>query len=174
MKTWKLTLEYDGTKYSGWQEQNNARTVAGALRAAVEDTLGTPIELMGAGRTEFAMSLFGRAYGQKISGRVWLEGKPVDLSSVRAAIDAGLAYVTEDRKLDMMTGRENWFTREGPAAPGFTGYEVLPELTTRTIAYVNEHAAAANAATSPPADVPAYAAGASPASRSPLRKPVCP
>jgi len=54
--------------------------------------------LMGAGRTEFAMSLFGRAYGQKISGRVWLEGKPVDLSSVRAAIDAGLAYVTEDRK----------------------------------------------------------------------------
>ena len=45
MKTWKLTLEYDGTKYSGWQEQNNARTVAGALRAAVEDTLGTPIEL---------------------------------------------------------------------------------------------------------------------------------
>ena len=54
--------------------------------------------LMGAGRTEFAMSLFGRAYGQKISGRVWLEGKPVDLSSVRAAIEAGLAYVTEDRK----------------------------------------------------------------------------
>lgn len=54
--------------------------------------------LMGAGRTEFAMSLFGRSYGQKISGRVWLEGKPVDLSSVRKAIDAGLAYVTEDRK----------------------------------------------------------------------------
>ncbi|TAJ28918.1 multiple monosaccharide ABC transporter ATP-binding protein [Bosea sp. (in: a-proteobacteria)] len=54
--------------------------------------------LMGAGRTEFAMSLFGRSYGQKISGRVWLEGKPVELSSVRRAIDAGLAYVTEDRK----------------------------------------------------------------------------
>lgn len=54
--------------------------------------------LMGAGRTEFAMSLFGRSYGQKIGGRVWLEGKPVDLSSVRKAIDAGLAYVTEDRK----------------------------------------------------------------------------
>ncbi|MBS9477151.1 sugar ABC transporter ATP-binding protein [Ancylobacter sp. VKM B-3255] len=54
--------------------------------------------LMGAGRTEFAMSVFGRSWGQKISGRAELEGREVDLSSVRRAIDAGLAYVTEDRK----------------------------------------------------------------------------
>jgi putative multiple sugar transport system ATP-binding protein len=44
------------------------------------------------------MSLFGRAWGDRISGRVWLDGKEVNLSSVAAAIDAGLAYVTEDRK----------------------------------------------------------------------------
>jgi putative multiple sugar transport system ATP-binding protein len=54
--------------------------------------------LMGAGRTEFAMSIFGRAWGTHISGRVQLEGRDVDLSSVPAAIAAGLAYVTEDRK----------------------------------------------------------------------------
>src|SRR5206468_3169486 len=54
--------------------------------------------LMGAGRTEFAMSLFGRTWGYNISGRVRLDGREVDLSSVPAAIDAGLAYVTEDRK----------------------------------------------------------------------------
>jgi putative multiple sugar transport system ATP-binding protein len=54
--------------------------------------------LMGAGRTEFAMSLFGRAWGKNIRGRVRLDGRAVDLSSVPAAIDAGLAYVTEDRK----------------------------------------------------------------------------
>src|SRR6476659_1784358 len=54
--------------------------------------------LMGAGRTEFAMSLFGRSWGYNISGRVRLDGREVDLSSVAAAIDAGLAYVTEDRK----------------------------------------------------------------------------
>jgi putative multiple sugar transport system ATP-binding protein len=53
---------------------------------------------MGAGRTEFAMSLFGRSWGYNISGRVWLDGRAVDFSSVPAAIDAGLAYVTEDRK----------------------------------------------------------------------------
>src|SRR5256885_703668 len=54
--------------------------------------------LMGAGRTEFAMSLFGRAWGGRISGRVWLDGQEVYLSDVAAAIGAGLAYVTEDRK----------------------------------------------------------------------------
>ena len=54
--------------------------------------------LMGAGRTEFAMSLFGRAWGHQSAAGVWLDGREVDLSSVAAAIDAGLAYVTEDRK----------------------------------------------------------------------------
>jgi putative multiple sugar transport system ATP-binding protein len=54
--------------------------------------------LMGAGRTEFAMSLFGRSWGTHISGRIRLEGREVALPSVAAAIDAGLAYVTEDRK----------------------------------------------------------------------------
>ena len=54
--------------------------------------------LMGAGRTEFAMSLFGRAWGTGISGRITFDGREVELSSVPAAIDAGLAYVTEDRK----------------------------------------------------------------------------
>jgi putative multiple sugar transport system ATP-binding protein len=54
--------------------------------------------LMGAGRTEFAMSLFGRSWGYDISGRIWLDGSEVVLESVPAAIDAGLAYVTEDRK----------------------------------------------------------------------------
>ncbi|MBL8792041.1 MAG: sugar ABC transporter ATP-binding protein [Rhizobiales bacterium] len=54
--------------------------------------------LMGAGRTEFAMSLFGRAYGTKITGEVFMHGKPVDVSTIPRAKEAGLAYVTEDRK----------------------------------------------------------------------------
>ncbi|ACB96634.1 multiple monosaccharide ABC transporter ATP-binding protein [Beijerinckia indica] len=54
--------------------------------------------LMGAGRTEFAMSVFGRSWGQKITGRAVLNGREVDLSTVSRAINAGLAYVTEDRK----------------------------------------------------------------------------
>jgi putative multiple sugar transport system ATP-binding protein len=54
--------------------------------------------LMGAGRTELAMSLFGRTYGQKISGSVKMCGRPVDVSTVGRVIDSGIAYVTEDRK----------------------------------------------------------------------------
>ncbi|WP_417259654.1 multiple monosaccharide ABC transporter ATP-binding protein [Celeribacter sp.] len=54
--------------------------------------------LMGSGRTELAMSVFGKSYGRNISGTVKLHGTPVDVSKVDRAIDAGLAYVTEDRK----------------------------------------------------------------------------
>ncbi|SOE99554.1 ABC-type sugar transport system, ATPase component [Burkholderia sp. OK233] len=54
--------------------------------------------LMGSGRTELAMSVFGGTYGQDINGQVLMHGKQVDVSSVQKAIKAGIAYVTEDRK----------------------------------------------------------------------------
>lgn len=54
--------------------------------------------LMGAGRTEFAMSLFGRSYGQKISGEIKIHGKVVHIKNVRDAINHKLAYTSEDRK----------------------------------------------------------------------------
>ncbi len=56
--------------------------------------------LMGSGRTELAMSIFGKSYGTDISGELYLDGKLVDLKNVRDAIDNKLAYVTEDRKGD--------------------------------------------------------------------------
>ncbi|MBQ0942834.1 sugar ABC transporter ATP-binding protein [Ideonella sp. 4Y16] len=54
--------------------------------------------LMGAGRTELAMSVFGRSWGRWRGGQALVGGQPVDLSSVPRAIAAGIAYVTEDRK----------------------------------------------------------------------------
>ena len=54
--------------------------------------------LMGAGRTELAMSLFGRSYGSNISGSVKINGEEVQLKNVKQAIEKKLAYVTEDRK----------------------------------------------------------------------------
>jgi tRNA pseudouridine38-40 synthase len=50
--TWKLIIEYDGTRYSGWQEQKNARTVAGEIRLASEQYLQAEVELQGSGRTD--------------------------------------------------------------------------------------------------------------------------
>lgn len=54
--------------------------------------------LMGAGRTEFAMSLFGHSYGQKISGEVFMHGQKVSTKTVKDAINNKIAYTSEDRK----------------------------------------------------------------------------
>lgn len=54
--------------------------------------------LMGAGRTELAMSIFGRAYGTRISGKAYRNGKEIDISTIDKAIANGIAYATEDRK----------------------------------------------------------------------------
>ncbi|MFG1688537.1 multiple monosaccharide ABC transporter ATP-binding protein [Nonomuraea sp. NPDC049269] len=54
--------------------------------------------LMGAGRTELAMSVFGRAYGTDISGRIYKDGRQIEIRSVQDAIRHGIAYATEDRK----------------------------------------------------------------------------
>ncbi len=56
--------------------------------------------LIGAGRTELCQSVFGKAYGTRISGQLFKDGKEIHLNSVSEAVDAGLAYVTEDRKGD--------------------------------------------------------------------------
>ena len=56
--------------------------------------------LQGAGRTELAMSLFGKSYGSRISGQEFINGKEVHLKNEKDAIKHGLAYVTEDRKVN--------------------------------------------------------------------------
>ena len=54
--------------------------------------------IMGAGRTEFARSLFGHSYGTRISGKVYKNGQEIKVRTISEAIDNGLAYATEDRK----------------------------------------------------------------------------
>ncbi|HTG35421.1 MAG TPA: tRNA pseudouridine(38-40) synthase TruA [Thermoanaerobaculia bacterium] len=52
MPTYRMTLEYEGTRYHGWQEQKNARSVSGELRRAIEEAGGTVRELGASGRTD--------------------------------------------------------------------------------------------------------------------------
>mgnify|MGYP005811517699 CR=1 FL=1 len=82
-----------------WHPQHTERQVIhdACLNVRAGEVVGIA-GLMGAGRTELAMSLFGQSYGRKISGEVLIDGNPVDVSTVDRAIDAGIAYVTEDRK----------------------------------------------------------------------------
>lgn len=63
MPKWKLILEYVGTRYRGWQEQPDTRTVQGELRLAAENFLEEKVELTGAGRTDAGVhALFQTAH----------------------------------------------------------------------------------------------------------------
>lgn len=69
MITWKLTIEYDGSRYSGWQEQQNARTVAGEIRLAAEKSLGPGVDLQGSGRTDAGVHAYGQVAHMRYAGR---------------------------------------------------------------------------------------------------------
>jgi len=83
MFIWKLTIEYEGTRYYGWQEQKNARTVAGEIRNAAASFLACPVELLGAGRTDAGVHALAQVARLKANKRA----KPLEL---QRAINDGL------------------------------------------------------------------------------------
>jgi putative multiple sugar transport system ATP-binding protein len=93
----EMLMEVDG--WNVWHPEHADRQVIKDISFNVRagEVVGIA-GLMGSGRTELAMSIFGKSYGRKISGTVKLHGTTADVSRVDRAIDAGLAYVTEDRK----------------------------------------------------------------------------
>jgi len=60
MTTFKVILEYDGTRYAGWQDQKNARTVMGELKKAAHEVFGAELEMQGAGRTDAGVHALGQ------------------------------------------------------------------------------------------------------------------
>jgi tRNA pseudouridine38-40 synthase len=67
MITLKILLEYDGTRYSGWQEQKNARTVMGEIRNAAREVLGPDLDMQGAGRTDAGVHAFAQVMHIKVA-----------------------------------------------------------------------------------------------------------
>ncbi len=70
MTTFKILLEYDGTRYSGWQDQKNARTIMGELKKAARDVFGDRVEMQGAGRTDAGVHALGQVMHVKVSSQV--------------------------------------------------------------------------------------------------------
>jgi tRNA pseudouridine38-40 synthase len=60
LQTFKLILEYDGSKYSGWQSQVNARTVQGELQRVADELFGVEVDLQGSGRTDAGVHALGQ------------------------------------------------------------------------------------------------------------------
>jgi len=64
--TYKLTLEYDGSRFSGWQTQDNARTVQGELQIAANACFGGEVDVQGAGRTDAGVHALGQVAHIKV------------------------------------------------------------------------------------------------------------
>jgi tRNA pseudouridine38-40 synthase len=70
MITFKILLEYDGTRYSGWQDQKNARTVMGEVRKAAREVFGTDVDMQGAGRTDAGVHALGQVMHVRVASPV--------------------------------------------------------------------------------------------------------
>ena len=96
MHNWKLTIEYDGGRYSGWQEQTNARTIQGELKRAASEFLHTDVDLQGAGRTDAGV----HALAQVASLRAKLKyaPSPSELAdALNALLPADIAILKAER-----------------------------------------------------------------------------
>jgi tRNA pseudouridine38-40 synthase len=69
MQTFRLLLEYDGSRFSGWQEQINARTVQGELKLAAQELLRADVEIQGSGRTDAGVHAVGQVAHLKLRGQ---------------------------------------------------------------------------------------------------------
>ena len=66
MRTYKLVLEYDGSRFSGWQTQNNARTIQGELQQIANQLFGAEVEVQGSGRTDAGVHAIGQVAHIKV------------------------------------------------------------------------------------------------------------
>jgi putative multiple sugar transport system ATP-binding protein len=125
--------------WSAWHPQQSGRQMVRNVDFSVRrgEIVGIA-GLMGAGRTEFAMSVFGRSYGRDITGRAFIAGQPVDVSTVPRAIAAGLAYVTEDRKqLGLLLGEDVRKNVTLANLPGVSRGTVIDDM--RELAVANDY-----------------------------------
>ena len=125
MKTWKVTLEYDGTKYHGWQEQINARTVQGELRKAVEAAFGCKVDMQGSGRTDAGVHALAQVVHLKC-----LKSPPGlgDLRYVQRRINEGLP--TDMAVLNLEEARSGFHARHDAVSRTY-----LYQISTRRTAF---------------------------------------
>jgi len=122
MRHFKLTLEYDGTAYHGWQVQPGLATVQGTLEAALAQFAGAPVAVMGAGRTDAGVHAVGQV--ASFSADIRLDGRtlrralnatlPRDIT-VREAVEASPGFDAR-RSATARTYRYTVLQRETPSA----------------------------------------------------------
>ena len=85
MNKYKIVLEYDGTNYSGWQAQKNARSIQGTLIDAAQKFLDSPVEIQGAGRTDAGVHALGQAAHLETTRKIHCETLHIGLNDLLPA-----------------------------------------------------------------------------------------
>jgi tRNA pseudouridine38-40 synthase len=106
VETYKVVLEYDGTRYSGWQEQKNARTVMGELRKAALQVFGVEVEMQGAGRTDAGVHALAQVVHFRVAASV-RHTPGVIQQRLNEALPADIAV------LQVETAHRNFHARHG-------------------------------------------------------------
>jgi tRNA pseudouridine38-40 synthase len=92
MQTFRLTLEYDGSKFSGWQDQINARTVQGELKKAAAELFKTEVDVQGSGRTDAGVHALGQVAHLKLRAKAGLHPAQI-LDELNRRLPSSIAVV---------------------------------------------------------------------------------
>jgi tRNA pseudouridine38-40 synthase len=108
MPTYKLIVEYEGTRYRGWQEQQNARTVSGELRHAIERVAGPVQDLGGSGRTDAGVHAAAQVAHLRLARP--MEAEPLRLA-VNELLPADIHILAASRAHDRFHARHEAVSR---------------------------------------------------------------
>lgn len=81
MRNIKLTIEYDGKDFNGWQKQPNKLNIQGTIEQAIEAITGEKVELNASGRTDAGVHSFGQVANFKTNSKIQIEKIPIALNS---------------------------------------------------------------------------------------------
>ncbi|HPC04908.1 MAG TPA: tRNA pseudouridine(38-40) synthase TruA [Syntrophales bacterium] len=108
MNKYRLTIEYDGTNYRGWQTQQNARSVQGTVLQAAVRALGEVGELQGAGRTDAGVHALGQV-AHLVTEKAWDPGKIRD--RINGALPSGIHVLDVEKAPERFHARHHALSR---------------------------------------------------------------
>jgi tRNA pseudouridine38-40 synthase len=126
MQNWKLEIEYDGSRYYGWQQQPNARTVQGELIKAATAFLGATVEIGGAGRTDAGVHACGQVAHLRAA-------KPISPASLQINLNDRLPH---DINILSVKSASNRFNARKDALARYYLYQISTRRTAFGKAYV--------------------------------------
>jgi tRNA pseudouridine38-40 synthase len=92
VRVWRLEVEYEGTRYGGWQRQPHARTVQGELTRAASEFFGAEVEVGGSGRTDAGVHALGQVAHLKLKGRAKGKERQPSARQIQAGVNQLLPH----------------------------------------------------------------------------------